>query len=245
MMPRDAGHRRSRRGRTAAGIVLALVAGGSLLLGGCARNEPQVVRIPEPLEKAVIEEPVPQSPGSLWTGSEAGFYSDIKARRVGDIVTVTIQEKAQASKEAVTESGRDTTMKAGIPTLFGWEKTIQEKNPNVSMDTLVDATFSNQFKGSGKTTRKENLVATLTTQVVKVYPNGNMKIRGGKSVIVNNEEQIIYLTGIIRPQDVTADNTVDSSHILNAQIIYTGKGAVSDKQRPGWLMRILDNVWPF
>ena len=72
-----------------------------------------------------------------------------------------------------------------------------------------------------------------------------MKIRGGKSVIVNNEEQIIYLTGIVRPKDVNADNTVNSKFILNAQIAYTGKGAISDKQKPGWMMRILDNVWPF
>ncbi|MBP7518749.1 MAG: flagellar basal body L-ring protein FlgH, partial [Desulfobulbus sp.] len=84
-----------------------------------------------------------------------------------------------------------------------------------------------------------------TTQVVEVYPNGNLKIRGGKSVTVNNENQIIYLTGIVRPYDVTADNTVDSGNILNAQIAYTGKGAISDKQKPGWLMRIFDTNWPF
>jgi flagellar L-ring protein precursor FlgH len=81
--------------------------------------------------------------------------------------------------------------------------------------------------------------------VIKVYPNGNLKIRGGKSVTVNNENQIIYLTGIVRSYDVTADNTVDSGDILNAQISYTGKGALSDKQKPGWLMRIFDHTWPF
>jgi flagellar L-ring protein precursor FlgH len=110
---------------------------------------------------------------------------------------------------------------------------------------MIDATSSNTFSGSGKTTRAEDLVATLTTQVIEVYPNGNMKIRGGKSVTVNNENQIIYLTGIVRLFDVTADNTVDSGNILNAQISYTGKGSVSDKQKPGWMGRIFDNTWPF
>ena len=136
-------------------------------------------------------------------------------------------------------------MTAGISSLFGFEKELEEKNENLDTTALVDANFDNQFSGSGKTTRSEDLAATLTTQVVEVYPNGNLKIRGGKSVTVNNENQIIYLTGIVRPYDVTADNTVDSGNILNAQIAYTGKGAISDKQKPGWLMRIYDTNWPF
>ncbi|WP_457572993.1 flagellar basal body L-ring protein FlgH [Desulfolithobacter sp.] len=217
----------------------------ALFIAGCGGREPQIVRAPEPLEPMVTQPPRPQSPGSLWPGEREGLYADMKARRVGDIVTITIKEEASASKEASTESGRDTTMTAGIPALFGLEKSIMAKNQKVDMTSLLDATFSNQFKGSGKTMRKEDLVATLTTQVIKVYPNGTMKIRGGKSIIVNNEEQIIYLTGIVRPEDITADNTIDSSQILNAQIVYTGKGALSDKQKPGWLMRIVDNVWPF
>ncbi|MFP7756423.1 flagellar basal body L-ring protein FlgH [Thermodesulfobacteriota bacterium B35] len=201
--------------------------------------------MPEPLEPAVVKEPEPQSPGTIWTGDQGNWLADLKAHHVGDIVTVIIKEKASATKEASTETGRDTSMTAGIPTLFGYEKVFQENNPRLNMSELVKADFTNKFKGSGKITRKEDLVATLTTQVIKVYPNGNMKIRGGKSVIVNNENQIIYLTGIVRAHDVTADNTVDSGNILNAQIAYTGKGAISDNQKPGWLMRILDNVWPF
>ncbi len=216
-----------------------------LLLAGCADRQPEVVRVPEPLEPAVVKEPEPQSPGTIWTGDQGNWLADLKAHHVGDIVTVIIKEKASATKEASTETGRDTSMTAGIPTLFGYEKVFQENNPRLNMSELVKADFTNKFKGSGKITRKEDLVATLTTQVIKVYPNGNMKIRGGKSVIVNNENQIIYLTGIVRAHDVTADNTVDSGNILNAQIAYTGKGAISDNQKPGWLMRILDNVWPF
>ncbi len=217
----------------------------SLLLIGCSTRQPEVVRVPEPLEPAMVKEPRPQSPGTIWTGDQGNWLADLKAHHVGDIVTVIIKEQASATKEASTETGRDTSMTAGIPTLFGYEKVFEENNPRLKMSELVKADFTNKFKGSGKITRKEDLVATLTTQVIKVYPNGNMKIRGGKSVIVNNENQIIYLTGIVRAHDVTADNTVDSGNILNAQIAYTGKGAISDNQKPGWLMRILDNVWPF
>ncbi len=225
--------------------LVLLVLASLFVATGCAKKETVVAKIPEPLESAVISEPVPQSPGSIWTGDEGNLLADLKAHQVGDIVTVIIKEQASASKESSTETGRDTSMTAGIPALFGYEKIFAENNPNLNMSELVKADFSNKFKGSGKITRKEDLVATLTTQVVRVYPNGNMKIRGGKSVIVNNENQIIYLTGIVRPHDVNADNTVDSRNILNAQIAYTGKGAISDKQKPGWLMRVLDNVWPF
>ncbi len=217
----------------------------TLAVSGCSTHTQEVVHIPELLEDPVVQAPQPQSPGSLWTGDESNWLSDVKARNVGDIVTVLIAEQSSASKEASTETDRDTTMTAGIPSLFGYETVLAEKNSNLNMSSLVSANFSNDFKGSGKTTRSEDLAATLTTQVIEVYPNGNMKIRGGKSVIVNNENQIIYLTGIVRHADITADNTVDSGYILNAQIAYTGKGAISDKQKPGWLMRILDNTWPF
>ena len=216
-----------------------------LFLAGCSTRTQEVVEVPEPLEDPVVQAPVPQSPGTLWTGSEGNWLADIRARHIGDIVTVIIKEQASASKEATTETDRDTDISAAIPKLFGFENVFEENNPNLDMSDLIRASFSNEFTGSGKTTRSEDLVATLTTQVIEVYPNGNMKIRGGKSVTVNNENQIIYLTGIVRSFDITADNTIDSGNILNAQIAYTGKGAISDKQSPGWLMRVLDNTWPF
>lgn len=214
-------------------------------LSGCATEPMEVVVIPEPLEAPVVKQPQSQSPGSLWTGNEGNWLADIKARNVGDIVTVIIEEEASASKEATTDTDRDSSMTAGIPKLFGFETVLEESNRNLDMSSLVEANFSNGFSGSGSTTRSENLVATLTTQVIEVYPNGNLKIRGGKQVTVNNESQIIYLTGIIRSYDISAANTVDSGNVLNAQIAYTGKGVISDKQKPGWLMRVLDNTWPF
>lgn len=212
---------------------------------GCAERKTSVMKVPEPLEAPVVQHNKPLSPGSLYTGDESNWISDLRAHHVGDIVTVIILEKASASKESNTETAKDTGISASIPTFFGFEKVVKENNPNIDPSNLIEAQFKNNFKGSGKTTRKEDLLATLTTQVIQVYPNGNMKIRGGKSVVVNNENQIIYLTGIVRPWDVSAANEVDSSKILNAQIAYTGKGIISDKQRPGWLTRIVDRVWPF
>ncbi|MEJ2200550.1 MAG: flagellar basal body L-ring protein FlgH [Desulfuromonadaceae bacterium] len=88
-------------------------------------------------------------------------------------------------------------------------------------------------------------IVTVAIYEVEVYPNGNLRITGAKTVTVNSEKQIVKLTGIVRPSDISAQNVVDSQNILDARIAYTGKGVVSDKQQQGWLMRVVDNVWPF
>ena len=219
----------------------------SLLLASCAPTQQPIITIQEPLEEIHEAEPVIQEHGSLWQHSNQSMFSDRKAQNVGDIVTVQISESATASKEASTSTDRSTSMSAAIPNFFGLENAsiFSGDDPDIDLNNLVNAEFNNDFDGNGSTSRKEDLVASLTTQVVGRYPNGQLKIRGGKEVMVNNEVQIIYLTGIIRPVDITAANTVSSEKILNARISYTGKGAISDKQKPGWAMRILDNVWPF
>jgi flagellar L-ring protein FlgH len=215
-------------------------------LGACANSNDTVITIPEPLEEIQTQEVAERTDGSLWPGEQHSLYADHKARTLGDIVTITISEQASATKQASTSTDRTSSMTAGIPHLFGLEnsKWITE-HPKLELGNLVEANFANKFEGAGTTVRKEDLVASLTVQVVNVYPNGNLKIRGGKEVQVNNEIQVIYVTGIVRPVDIMANNTVDSKHVLNAKISYTGKGALSDKQKPGWLMRSLDNVWPF
>jgi flagellar L-ring protein precursor FlgH len=217
-----------------------------LLLTSCAQKQQQIISIQEPLEEIHDAEPVVTEAGSLWQQGNRSMFSDQKARNVGDIVTVLISETASASKQASTSTGRSSNVSAGIPNLFGLENNAIWSGTNpVDLNNLISAEFSNDFDGSGTTSRKEDLTASLTTQVVGRYSNGQLKIRGGKEVMVNNEVQIIYLTGIIRPVDITAANTVSSTKILNARISYTGKGAISDKQKPGWGTRIIDNVWPF
>jgi flagellar L-ring protein FlgH len=217
-----------------------------LTLTSCAKPQEHIVNIPEPLEEIQTDKTKATSDGSLWPGEQHSLYADHKARTTGDIVTITISEKASASKVATTDSGRTSSLSASIPNFLGIEKSdTLAQNPNIDLATLLKADFANSFSGNGKTVRNEDLTASLTTQVIQVYPNGNLKIRGGKEVQVNDETQVIYLTGIIRPVDIMANNTIDSSQILNAKISYTGKGAISDKQNPGWMTRAIDNVWPF
>ncbi len=198
----------------------------------------------EPVEPIMYEPVIPKTTGSLWTEARGGMFGDNKGRTVGDIVTVVISESASASKEATTSTDRTSSMSAGVSALFGLERSIGRAT-DLDPSALMDATTTNGFAGSGKTARKENLVATLTTQVVEVLPNGNLRIAGNKTVTVNNEMQIVKLSGIVRSSDITPGNLIDSASILNARIAYVGKGVISDKQGQGWLVRGLDQIWPF
>lgn len=196
-------------------------------------------------ERVQVATRSPSSPGSLWTQRKGGLFNDVKAREVGDIVTVAIFEKASATKEATTETGRDSSTSASISKILGLEKDLANAHRAIDPTALLSASFSNDFKGAGTTSRKEDLVATLTTEVIEVLPNGNLRISGGKTVKVNNEDQIIRLSGMVRPNDIGPENVVDSKYVLNANIDYTGSGVLSDKQKPGWATRIIDNIWPF
>ncbi|MFK5925210.1 MAG: flagellar basal body L-ring protein FlgH [Desulfuromusa sp.] len=218
-----------------------------MFLGACAGPASRVdLKDVEPVAPVVTEPAPPQTAGSLWTESRGGMFVDIKGQTVGDIITVVIIENASASKEATTKTDRTSSMSAGITNVFGLEKYISQLgNSAINPATLIDATTTNGFSGGGKTARKENLVATLTTQVIEVLANGNLKIEGNKTVTVNNEMQIVKLTGIVRSADVSPRNIVDSKNILNARIAYIGEGVISDKQQQGWLVRALDQVWPF
>lgn len=218
-----------------------------VVLGACAGPASRVdINSVEPVVPVVTEPAPPQTAGSLWTESRGGMFVDMKGRTVGDIVTVVIVENASATKEATTETDRTSSMSAGITNILGLEKYISQLgNSAIDPTALINATTTNDFEGGGKTERKENLVATLTTQVVELLANGNLRIEGNKTVTVNNEMQIVKLSGTIRQADISPGNTVDSKNILNARIAYVGEGVISDKQQQGWLVRGLDAVWPF
>ena len=210
---------------------------------GCA-HELRAERHPSMLQQ--IEKPRPDySSGSIWQSSSGGLVEDFKARARGDTLTVVITETASASKEATTGTSRKTELAAGIPNLLGLETKMTGISKWMDLDKLLSADTSSKFDGSGSTTRKEKLNATITAQVVDVLANGNLLIEGRRNVMVNNEDQIIVLEGIVRPKDISADNIVSSAQIADARITYSGKGIISDRQRPGWLMNIVDKVWPF
>lgn len=212
-----------------------------LLLTGCAHQQPES-RFPA-MDQDLAKPRTSFSNGSLWQGTSSGLVDDFKARTKGDTLTIVITEQSSASKEATTGTSRVSSASAGIPNFLGYE-TGSARNW-MDLSKMITASNSSKFDGSGSTTRKENLTATITARVIEVLANGNLIIEGRRNVIVNDEDQIIVLVGTVRPRDITYDNIVNSSYIADARITYSGKGMVSDQQQYGWLMGILAKVWPF
>lgn len=192
---------------------------------------------------------VPRAEGSLW--SEANgieLYLDKKARKVGDIVVVRIVEDPEASLNATTTTSKSSGINAKLK-LLGYMDALAAKNPrlaqNPGSDDLLNATLASDFEGSGTSGRDGHIKAYVSAMVVQVLPNGNLYINGKREVKVNNEAQYIVLSGVVRPEDISTTNEIASTYVANAQIYYSGVGAVADKQKPGWLGKVVDNVWPF
>lgn len=233
----------------------------AISVSGCAAGSKNLA---EPIAEAApaaetfrpIEPPVikAESRASLYSDvASRNFFQDLRAHKVGDLVTVNIVETSSASKSASTETGRESSIDAGIDNMLGWETKLKyltsmgNKNVGNAYDSsnLLNGSITNSFNGSGSTSRNESMTAYITVTVMEVMDNGNLFIQGTREVRVNNETQHIILSGTIRPADISPDNTVLSSYIGDAKIEYTGSGALSDKQRPGWLTRTVDFIWPF
>lgn len=175
-------------------------------------------------------------PGSLWATDRAGsLFEDTRARRVGDLVMVRVEENASGTKQAETSTERSSSLSTAIDTFF--TAPVAGRN--------IDVGVSNEYDGSGSTSRSGRLSALVAAVVTEVLPNGNLVIQGNREIQVNDELQMIQLSGVVRPVDISTANIVLSSRIADAQITYTGVGTVDEKQRPGWFARLFDYLTPF
>jgi len=199
------------------------------------------------LPKAVPTPKPKPAPGSLWVGenNRNNLFADYKARYVNDAITIIIDETSTGLNKAATNTSRQTSTDARISALFGIDTSLIKANPNLGAQLAAGGSSANSMKGSGDTSRGNTLSARISGRVIQVLDNGNLVVEGRKQVTINAEDQYIIITGIVRPQDVSATNLVYSQHIADARIIYTGSGVIDDKSRPGWGTRILDWVWPF
>ena len=188
--------------------------------------------------------------GALWPGDTAEnlLFVDNKARKVGDIVTVTIDESNTSSQSATTDTSKNTTLNMQAPSVLGLPASLGVQNflgMGTQFDPSVSASVANQSQGNGIVTRNGSLTANISALITEILPSGNFRIEGRRTVTVNNEQQILVLRGIIRPQDINFDNTILSRWIADASISLTGEGVVADEQRKGWLAKIFSKVWPF
>ncbi len=163
------------------------------------------------------------------------LYSDQRAMQVGDLLTVMIVENAKAGSNSSTSTGSKTGF--GIDNVSG----------SGALDFVpafgASGTMGSDFEGSGDTRREQSLVATLSVRIDQVYENGNLLISGNKMVEINDEQEIISLSGLVRPLDIEANNTIYSYNIANAEITYSGNGEVDDARRPGPFARFFN--WLF
>lgn len=185
---------------------------------------------------------------SLWRESRGDndIFRDHRAWKPLDLITIVISESAEGSKEADTETKSESTVEAAINQLFSFDDDIVEANPGkVDPSQLISASTTNEFKGEGETNRKDTLKARISAMVVEVLPSGILRVEGEKIIAVNQEEQVMVISGLVRQRDVNSANEVDSSKIANMRIDYYGNGIVAEAQYGGWLGRILRVVWPF
>jgi flagellar L-ring protein precursor FlgH len=225
-----------------------------IFLTGCAGRQKICSR---PVENQTVYHPqfpsyTPSRPaeGSLWSeGSGISLFPDRRARKLGDIVIVRIVEDPEAELNANTKTSRSSGIDAAKLKFFGYMKALAEKNKRLAQnpgeDDLMLASLGTKFDGKGTSDRDGHLKAYISAVVTKVLLNGNLYVVGKREIKVNNETQYITLSGIIRPEDISPTNEISSTYVADARITYAGIGPVADKQKPGWLGRVVDYVWPF
>jgi flagellar L-ring protein precursor FlgH len=188
-------------------------------------------------------EPVPvASNGSVYhTGQELALFENPVARRVGDTVTIILNESTNAAKSQVTTTTKNTTATLPGPTLLGKPVTIHG-NPILS----AGINDSSKFDGEGASSQSNTLTGDVTATVMKVLPNGNLYVRGQKWIAINQGKEYVQLAGVVRTIDIAPDNTVSSSQVANATISYGSNGALADVNAQGWLSRFFNSPWmPF
>lgn len=169
--------------------------------------------------------------GSLWDPA-GSLFADLKARAVGDLVTLIILERAEASHRATTSTSQEAEVRLRA-----------SSGPLAGGFPLLGAGGGDETSAAGTTSRRGLVEAKMTARVTEVLPGGNLRIEGRQSIVINGEEQAIVVTGIVRPQDISRDNTVLSTYLADAQIVIEGDGPLGERQSPGLLTRIFQ--WLF
>ena len=178
------------------------------------------------------------SADSLWKETNRGFlFTDLRASRVGDVVTVLVTEAASSDRKAETNTKKDSTNSFSVPNFFGNTHFGAGTGKNRAQ---FDFAGNNEQKANGNITRTDSVTAQIPARVMKVLEGGLLLIEGRRAIVVNDETQTLAFSGIVRPDDITPDNTVRSTQVADAEISMVGKGILEEKQRPGILQRLFD-----
>jgi len=229
-----------------------------LILSGCAAiksnkdpaasfTSPKQWSSPKPLPLPEAgPQPASLAPtGSLWAPLSGSLFADLKASKVGDIVTITVSETSAGSKASATTNAKAQNF-TGSLTFGGVGIGSGVSSPKGALSIgPYNGAFNKTFTGTGATSQTDSMTAYMTATVMDVLPNGNFLIRGSRWTKVNDELQQIVLEGVIRPADINTNNTVLSQNVAEAKIYLLGKGPVTQYQKPGWLGQLWDFISPF
>ncbi len=185
-----------------------------------------------------------QNPGGTLYSDAAPslfLFRDFKARNLNDILTIQINENATASNSANTSTKKAGDVSVKAPSLAGLEK----GNSALNFASILAGSSALNFAGEGSTSRTGQLQAFVSARVTQVFPNGDLGIEGTKEVTINRERQVLRIRGIVRPRDITPNNVVLSTAIANMEVVFDGKGIVSDANKPGFLYRFFQWITPF
>jgi len=231
------------------------------IAGGCSAID-RVSQIGEQPKLAAIENPTSQ-PGykpvqmpmpkpevasynanSLWRNGSRAFFKDQRAARIGDILTISVNftDKANLSNETIRN--RTSKEDSGISDFVG-AKTLGAQAQKILPGKLLVTDSASQYDGKGTVDRKENLQTNVAAVVTQVLPNGNLVVEGKQEIRVNFEIRELIVAGIVRPEDIQSDNTIDSSKIAQARIAYGGRGQITDFQQPRYGQQVTDILLPF
>jgi flagellar L-ring protein FlgH len=203
--------------------------------------EYQPVSLPMPSHEEISKEK-----NSLWESNRVTFFKDQRANNIGDIITVTINIKDEATIDNESERTRTAGGGAGVGALLGYEQSLNKVLPEaVDSANLAEFNSDSTFKGTGTIEREDDIKMRMAALITQILPNGNMVIHGKQEVLVNFEKRLLQIDGVIRPQDISVDNTVSYDQIAEARIIYGGEGQISEVQQPKYGQQIYDVIFPF
>ena len=201
----------------------------------------QPVSLPMPTQKEI--KPLKNS---LWQSNRVTFFKDQRANNIGDIITVTIDIKDEATFENDSSQTRAGNESAGLDNLLGLEGSLNRVLP----DAVVPGSLSNldsnsSYSGSGSIERADEVKLRMAALITQLLPNGNMVIHGKQEVLINFEKRILQVDGVIRPEDISVANTVSYDQIAEARILYGGEGALTEVQQPRYGQQLYDIIFPF
>lgn len=235
----------------------------ALTLGGCAADDrlagigqqPPLSAIQDPTAAPgykPVRLPMPDAKparfasNSLWRNGSRAFFKDQRAQQVGDLVTVRVRVLDRANMDNTTSRSRKSGEELGAKGFLGYETELGKILPDgVNPEALVDLSAGSSSKGEGSIRRQEQLVTNVAAVVTQALPNGNLVIEGKQEIRVNFEVRELIVAGVVRPEDIEADNTIDSQKIAEARIAYGGRGQISEVQQPRYGQQVMDVLLPF